>query len=48
MLAPVVGLAAITVLLGLAAEPALILATRAAAQLVDPSGYVRVVLGGAP
>jgi multicomponent Na+:H+ antiporter subunit D len=48
MLAPVAGLAAITVLLGLAADPALALASRAAAQLMDPAGYVRAVLGDAP
>jgi multicomponent Na+:H+ antiporter subunit D len=46
--APIMGLAAITVLLGLVAEPALRLTARAAAQLADPSGYVRAVLGDAP
>ncbi len=48
MLAPIVGLATITVLLGLLAEPALRLTARAAAQLADPASYVRAVLGDAP
>ncbi|MDR7555324.1 MAG: Na+/H+ antiporter subunit D [Armatimonadota bacterium] len=47
MLAPIVGLAVITVLFGLLAEPAFRLTARAAAQLADPTGYVRAVLGDA-
>lgn len=45
LLGPVVALAAITVALGLGAGPVFDLASRAAAQLADPSQYVRAVLG---
>jgi multicomponent Na+:H+ antiporter subunit D len=45
LLGPVVALAAITVAVGLAAGPVFDLASRAAAQLADPSQYVRAVLG---
>jgi multicomponent Na+:H+ antiporter subunit D len=45
-LAPIVGLAAFTVLIGLMAEPFLQLAQQAAAQLLDPSQYIQTVLGG--
>ena len=45
LLGPVVALAAITVAVGLGAGPVFDLASRAAAQLVDPSQYVRAVLG---
>jgi multicomponent Na+:H+ antiporter subunit D len=41
---PIAGLAAITVLIGLFPEPLFALADRAADQLLDPSGYVRLVL----
>jgi multicomponent Na+:H+ antiporter subunit D len=43
---PVVALAALTVILGIAAEPVLALANDAAAQLLDPSAYIDAVLGG--
>jgi len=46
LLAPAGWLAALTVLLGLAAEPILALAMEAAAQLHDPAVYIRAVLGG--
>jgi multicomponent Na+:H+ antiporter subunit D len=46
LLVPVVTLAALTIVLGLAAEPAFGLATDAAAQLLDPAAYMRAVLGG--
>ena len=45
LLAPVVLLAALTVALGLAAEAMLVLSLRAAKQLMDPSEYIRAVLG---
>jgi multicomponent Na+:H+ antiporter subunit D len=45
LLGPVVALAAITVAVGLGAGPVFDLASRAAAQLADPSHYVRAVLG---
>jgi multicomponent Na+:H+ antiporter subunit D len=47
LLLPVGALAALTVAIGLAAEPVYRLAAGAAAQLLDPTEYVRVVLGGA-
>lgn len=47
MLAPVVGMAALTVLIGLAPEPLYQLARQAAQELLDPSAYVYMVLGGA-
>jgi multicomponent Na+:H+ antiporter subunit D len=45
MLAPVAFLVMLTIGLTIAADPAYRLATRAAGQLLDPSGYVRAVLG---
>lgn len=45
LLGPAVALAAITVAVGLGAGPVFDLASRAAAQLADPSHYVRAVLG---
>jgi multicomponent Na+:H+ antiporter subunit D len=45
LLAPIVGLAAVTVAVGLLAGPVFDLAWRAAAQLADPSAYVAAVLG---
>jgi multicomponent Na+:H+ antiporter subunit D len=44
LLAPVIGLAVLTVGLGLGAGPAFDLAARAAAQLSDPSTYIAAVL----
>jgi hypothetical protein len=35
-------------LIGLAAEPFMILATRAAEQLINPTEYINSVLGGIP
>ncbi len=46
LLGPVLGLAALTVTIGLAPEPFLAFAERAAVQLLDPTIYVRAVLGG--
>ena len=46
-LGPLVLLAAFMVLLGLAAEPVMVLSMRAAEQLLDPSTYVQTVLGAA-
>jgi multicomponent Na+:H+ antiporter subunit D len=43
---PVIVLAALTVLIGLFAEPVFTVAMRAAEQLLDPSEYIRAVLGG--
>ncbi len=46
LLGPVLGLAALTVMIGLAPEPFLAFAERAADQLLNPSIYVQAVLGG--
>lgn len=43
---PVVVLALLTVIIGLAAEPVLALSLRAADQLANPARYVQAVLGG--
>jgi multicomponent Na+:H+ antiporter subunit D len=48
LLLPIVGLAALTVAIGLAAEPVFSIARAAAEQLLDREGYVRAVLGGPP
>jgi len=45
LLVPVAALAAVTVAVGVAAGPLYALATRTAEQLLDPSAYVRAVLG---
>ena len=45
MLAPFVVLTALTVVLGLAAEPVLALSERAAEALLSPGGYIGAVLG---
>jgi multicomponent Na+:H+ antiporter subunit D len=47
-LPPMLGLAAITVLLGLLAGPVFALSLRAANQLLEPAAYIRAVLGGGP
>jgi multicomponent Na+:H+ antiporter subunit D len=47
-LSPIVLLAIVTVLMGLAAEPFFALATRAAEQLLDPSEYIHAVFRGKP
>jgi multicomponent Na+:H+ antiporter subunit D len=48
LLLPIVGLAALTVLIGVVPQPLLSLAEGAAAQLLDPSDYIATVLGGRP
>ena len=48
LLLPVAGLAALTVTIGLFPEPFVAFAERAAAQLLEPSDYLRAVLGAAP
>jgi len=48
MMAPIAVLAALTVGIGLAAEPVFVLALRAAEQLLDPALYVQAVLGARP
>jgi multicomponent Na+:H+ antiporter subunit D len=45
LLAPVAVLASITVIIGLWSGPFLALAEASAAELLDPAGYVRAVLG---
>lgn len=45
MLLPVAALTTLTVLIGLAAEPVFGLATAAADQLLNPAGYLEIVLG---
>ena len=48
LVGPIALLASITVAIGLAAEPAFELATRAAGQLLDRDAYVQAVMGGLP
>ncbi|MCC5858362.1 MAG: Na+/H+ antiporter subunit D [Ectothiorhodospiraceae bacterium] len=48
MVIPILSLAAITVFIGLGAQPIYELADAAAEQLLDPSHYIRAVLGEAP
>ncbi|SDY43875.1 Na+/H+ antiporter subunit D [Citreimonas salinaria] len=45
LLAPVIGLAALTMLIGLFPQPFIGFAETAAQQLLDPSDYIRTVLG---
>lgn len=45
-LAPIVVLALLTVVIGLAAEPVIALTMRAAEQLLNPASYIEAVLGG--
>src|SRR5690606_24948993 len=45
MLAPVIGLALLTILIGVAAGPVFEVSMRAAEQLMDPAVYQRAVLG---
>jgi multicomponent Na+:H+ antiporter subunit D len=45
-LIPVALLAALTVLLGVFANPVLVLSQQAAEQLMNPGGYISAVLGG--
>jgi multicomponent Na+:H+ antiporter subunit D len=45
---PIVSLAAVTVIIGLAVEPVYLLASRAAEQLMDPSEYIRIVMERRP
>ncbi len=48
MILPVVVLAAITIFLGIAANPVLHLVQRAAGQLMDPTEYITAVMGSQP
>jgi multicomponent Na+:H+ antiporter subunit D len=48
MLAPIVTLAAMTIVIGLFAQPFWIVAERAAAEMLDPTVYAAAVLGGLP
>ncbi|MGB3555682.1 MAG: Na+/H+ antiporter subunit D [Jannaschia sp.] len=48
LLLPIGALATLTVLIGLFPEPFVQVATRAAAELLDPSAYVAAVLGAQP
>lgn len=45
LIVPIVVLASVTILLGIAGEPLLALSSRAAAQLLDPAAYQAAVLG---
>ena len=45
LLAPIVTLAAMTVLIGLYPEPFVVFAERAAGQLIEPTAYIEAVLG---
>jgi multicomponent Na+:H+ antiporter subunit D len=46
--APIIGLAALTVLIGITVEPLMSVALRAAGQLADPALYINAVLSGRP
>ena len=48
LIAPIVVLAVVTLSIGLSAEPLVLLAERAATELLDPSAYVVAVLGDGP
>ena len=48
MLPPIAALAAITVTIGLAAEPFVEFSLRAAHQLLEPTAYIEAVLGDVP
>jgi multicomponent Na+:H+ antiporter subunit D len=48
LFAPIVTLAALTLLLGLASEAVLAIAVEAGEQLMNPDGYINAVLGGQP
>jgi len=48
LILPVIVLVAITIFLGLAANPVFNLVQRAAEQLLDPTEYISTVLGGQP
>ena len=48
LLLPVAALASLTVAIGLFPEPFVAFAKRAAGQLLEPSDYLRAVLGSAP
>jgi multicomponent Na+:H+ antiporter subunit D len=48
LVSPIIVLAAITVIVGLAAEPVFSLAFEAAEQLMNPAGYIQAVMGGNP
>ena len=45
---PGLALAAFSIVLSVAAQPAFVLAEQVATQLMDPGGYITAVLGGAP
>jgi multicomponent Na+:H+ antiporter subunit D len=46
LILPIIALAALVVIIGLAAEPVFVLSSRAAEQLLDPALYIETVLGG--
>jgi multicomponent Na+:H+ antiporter subunit D len=46
LVVPIVVMALMTVILGIAAEPVFSLSLQAAEQLADPLGYISAVLGG--
>ncbi|MEL6646552.1 MAG: Na+/H+ antiporter subunit D [Pseudomonadota bacterium] len=48
MLAPIVGLAALTIVIGLFPQPFLSFAETSAAQLLEPTAYIETVLGARP
>jgi multicomponent Na+:H+ antiporter subunit D len=48
LVAPIIALGALTIVLGIAAEPFFVLARDAARQLLDPASYIQAVLGGTP
>ncbi|HKL68666.1 Na+/H+ antiporter subunit D [Salibaculum sp.] len=48
MLAPIAGLATLTMIIGLFPEPFVVFAETSAQQLLEPAGYITAVLGDAP
>ena len=48
LIGPIAALALVTVVIGLAAEPVYLLASRAAEQLMNPTEYIQAVLGRRP
>jgi len=48
IMAPIAGLALITIAIGLYAEPLVAFSTAVAEQLLSPTAYIDAVLGGTP
>lgn len=48
MLTPIIGLALLTIVIGLFPQPFLDFAETSAAQLLEPTAYIETVLGNTP